>query len=78
MSTWANAELDRLSDELKRDGLCVLRGVFDAHLVREWRRAFEMLAAERQSTPGSVACRGSNRFYLTLPWEGPTIKPARR
>jgi ectoine hydroxylase-related dioxygenase (phytanoyl-CoA dioxygenase family) len=64
------AELDRLVSDLREDGICVLRGVFDAELMYAWRNAFDRLADARQRG-GTVAERGTNRFYLTLPWAAP-------
>jgi ectoine hydroxylase-related dioxygenase (phytanoyl-CoA dioxygenase family) len=67
----ATAELDRLTLDLETEGICVLRGVFDGELMASWRLAFDQLATARQRRLGSVAARGANRFYLTLPWAEP-------
>jgi hypothetical protein len=71
MSTGRTGYLSRAAEELERDGVCVLRGVFDPNVIHEWRRAFDRLAEARRSTPGTLAERGTNRFYLTLPWCAP-------
>src|SRR4051794_33472379 len=65
------SEVDHWVGDLERDGICILKGLFDRNLLFEWRRAFDQLAMARQSTPGTVACRGNSRFYLTLPWTTP-------
>jgi ectoine hydroxylase-related dioxygenase (phytanoyl-CoA dioxygenase family) len=72
----SSAELAAAVDDLERDGLCVLRGVLDTALVREWAAAFRLLARERIARPGAVAPRGDGRFYLTLPWQAPFSDPA--
>lgn len=63
--------LDRLTADLNRDGICVLRGALPAGLVEEWRQAFDALFEERQRRPGGLAPREQARFYLTLPWVPP-------
>ena len=65
------AELDRLTEDLNRDGICVLRGAVDRGLVERWGEAFGSLMRERQGRPGGLAPREKSRFYLTLPWVQP-------
>src|SRR5207253_1487370 len=57
--------------ELNRDGICVLRGLLDPGLVREWAAAFDTLFRQRQARPGGLAPREKARYYLTLPWAAP-------
>ncbi|MFB2918154.1 MULTISPECIES: hypothetical protein [Aerosakkonema] len=45
------AELDRLATELNRDGICVIRGLFDRHLIEEWAEAFDALSGWSNKTP---------------------------
>jgi hypothetical protein len=71
MGSFDTAALDRVAEDLNRDGICVLRGLFDPGLVREWSAAFDRLFQERQSRPGGLAPREQNRYYLTLPWVEP-------
>ena len=68
---FTDADLDRLADDLNRDGICVLRALFDPGLVREWARAFDALFRERQNRPGGLAPREEHRYYLTLPMVPP-------
>jgi ectoine hydroxylase-related dioxygenase (phytanoyl-CoA dioxygenase family) len=65
------AELDRLTTDLEEDGICVLRSVFDAELMYAWRNAYDRLVDSQQQKVGAVAGRGTNRFYVTLPWTKP-------
>ena len=69
------AELDRLTDDLNRDGICVLRGLLDPHHVDTWAEAFNQLFRERQNRPGGLAPREQARYYLTLPWRPPFADP---
>jgi hypothetical protein len=65
------SDLDRLAEDLNRDGICVLRGLFDPGMIEEWRVAFSDLFARRQSMQGGLAPREEARYYLTLPWTAP-------
>ena len=68
---FTKAQLEVLTADLDRDGVCILRGVFDKSLVETWASAFEGLLAERQSRAGGLAPREQSRYYLTLPWASP-------
>jgi hypothetical protein len=63
--------LDRHAGDLDRDGICILRGLLDPGLLREWASAFEALVERRRSVPGGLAPRGPGRYYVTLPWTEP-------
>lgn len=64
-------ELEQYAQELKQDGICVIRNLFDRELIEEWAQAFERLFQERQNRPGGLAPREQARYYLTLPWVSP-------
>ena len=68
---YSPADRDRFVENLNRDGICVIPGVFSPDLVQEWRQAFQALFHERQNRPGGLAPREQNRYYLTLPWVPP-------
>lgn len=68
-------ELEQYAQELKRDGICVIRNLFDRELIAEWAQAFERLFQERQNRPGGLAPREQARYYLTLPWVPPFANP---
>jgi|SRR6478672_978326 len=69
-------DLDRFAEDLNRDGICVIRGLFDKKLVEEWAEAFNKLFHERQNQPGGLAPREKARYYLTLPWVEPFANTA--
>ncbi len=75
-ATFRNSELDQLAEDLNRDGICILRGLFDSTLIDEWARAFNALFQERQGRPGGLAPREQARYYLTLPWVAPFANEA--
>ncbi|HEY9674232.1 MAG TPA: phytanoyl-CoA dioxygenase family protein [Waterburya sp.] len=70
-SNFTATDLDRFAQELNRDGICVIRGLFNKELIEEWAQAFNALFQERQNRPGGLAPRGPARYYLTLPWVKP-------
>jgi hypothetical protein len=70
------ADLDQLAADLNRDGICIIRGLFDRHLIESWAVAFDALFQQRQLQPGGVAPRGKARGYVTLPWVAPFADPA--
>lgn len=70
-STFTATDLDQLAEELNRDGICVIHGLFDKRLIEEWAQAFDSLFRERQNRLGGLAPREQARYYLTLPWVPP-------
>ena len=71
ITKYTASDLDRFAAELNRDGICVIRGLFDRKLISEWAQAFDLLFQERQNQPGGLAPRETARYYLTLPWVPP-------
>lgn len=71
IASYSATDLDRFAQELKRDGICLIRGLFDQKLIDEWAQAFEKLFRERLNQPGGLAPREIARYYLTLPWITP-------
>ena len=70
-ATFTATDLDRFAQELNRDGICVIRGLFERALIEEWAQAFDALFRERQNQPGGLAPREQSRYYLTFPWIPP-------
>ncbi|MBF2006489.1 MAG: phytanoyl-CoA dioxygenase family protein [Chlorogloeopsis fritschii C42_A2020_084] len=71
IANYTATDLDRFAQELNRDGICVIRGLFERNLIDEWAKAFDLLLRERQNQPGGLAPREIARYYLTLPWVTP-------
>lgn len=69
--SFSEADLDRFASDLNHDGICLIRGLFDPSLIKEWKEAFDRLVRVRQNQPGGLAPRELNRYYLTLPWIAP-------
>lgn len=74
-ATFTDVDLDRFAADLNRDGICVIRGLFDQTLIKTWADAFDTLLKQRQQQPGGVAPRGQARGYITLPWIPPFADP---
>lgn len=75
-ANFTEVDLDRFAEELNRDGICVIRGLFERKLIEEWATSFDALFQERLHRPGGVAPRGTARGYVTLPWVAPFANPA--
>lgn len=73
---FTEVDLDQFAEDLRRDGICVIRGLFDQKLIAEWADAFDALYQERQQQVGGLAPRGQARWYVTLPWIAPFANPA--
>lgn len=70
-STVSDADLDRYAENLNRDGICTLPGLFDPAMIDEWAQAFDRLFQDRMNRPGGLAPREQSRYYLTFPWVPP-------
>ncbi|KJH72947.1 phytanoyl-CoA dioxygenase family protein [Aliterella atlantica] len=75
-ANFTEVDIDRFAEDLNRDGICVIRGLFDSELIEEWAVAFDALFQKRQQQPGGVAPRGTARGYVTLPWVAPFANTA--
>lgn len=74
-NSFTAADLDRFAQDLNRDGVCVIRNLFDRPLIQAWADAFNALFQQRQRQPGGLAPREQARYYLTLPWVAPFADP---
>jgi len=67
---------DAFATAFNRDGIVVLRNHFDADVLRLWYREFEPLLAAHVRGESDNPNRGSQRFYVTLPFAGTFANPA--
>ena len=65
----SNSEIERLTDEVKTEGFCILRGHFPKEKLIEWRRAFVPLLQAHIENQGELKNRGKARYYVTLPFD---------
>ncbi len=70
------ATLAELASDFRRDGFVVLPQHFDAEKLAGWRSAFMPLLRRHLETDAESANRGSERYYVTLPFREPFADPA--
>ena len=75
MSANGTHDVDALTAELERDGICTIPGLIPRDTVDRWREAYDALVAQRAEVPGGLAPRGAGRHYVTLPWAPPFADP---
>ena len=74
--TMSQEEIRFYTQQVLRDGYCVLKGAFDPERLREWNRVFQPLLDAYLESGGSELNRGAARYYVTLPFAEPFADPA--
>jgi hypothetical protein len=69
-------EHDEFAATFNRDSVVVLRSHFDPAVLRRWYADFEPLLAAHLGNEQADPNRGSQRFYVTLPFKPPFADPA--
>jgi ectoine hydroxylase-related dioxygenase (phytanoyl-CoA dioxygenase family) len=69
-------EHDALARDFNRDSIVVLRNHFDPAVLRRWSREFAPLLEAHMVAERDNPNRGSQRFYVTLPFSGTFADPA--
>ncbi|HEX8197950.1 MAG TPA: phytanoyl-CoA dioxygenase family protein [Pyrinomonadaceae bacterium] len=64
------AEIEQFTHTALTDSFCVLPNHFPREKMLRWREAFEPLLREHIEREGKLENRGTNRYYVTLPFEG--------
>jgi ectoine hydroxylase-related dioxygenase (phytanoyl-CoA dioxygenase family) len=67
---------DAFARDFNRDGMVLLRNHFDPDVLRRWSREFEPLLKAHIENERDDPNRGSQRFYVTLPFIGTFADPA--
>lgn len=75
MSRLSAADIQSAVDTVQRDGYCVLPGYFPPRLLDEWRTRFTPLLERHIEREGHRKNRGTNRYYVTLPFQAPFADP---
>jgi ectoine hydroxylase-related dioxygenase (phytanoyl-CoA dioxygenase family) len=75
-ATLDSARVAELVGDTLRDGHCILRGHFDPALLHRWNDAFAPLLRAHLEREGGKRNRGTNRYYVTLPFTAPFADPA--
>ncbi len=64
------------TQEVLRDGFCVVSSLFSRATLARWRQAFHPLLDAYITEGGSELNRGSARYYVTLPFVEPFADPS--
>ena len=76
MGRYTEAELEAFAEAVRRDGYCVIPGLFPAEQLKTWATAFKPLLEEHIEREGHLENRGSARYYVTLPFTAPFADPS--
>lgn len=68
---YRQSEIEQFTHEALIEGLCILRGHFLAEKLRRWNEEFQPLLKAHVEREGHIQNRGSQRFYVTLPFTAP-------
>jgi phytanoyl-CoA dioxygenase PhyH len=68
---YTQAEIEQFTHEAVTDGLCVLPGHIPLEKLDRWHEEFTPLLDEHVRREGELQNRGSQRFYVTLPFIEP-------
>ncbi len=68
---YSQPEIEQFTHETITRGLCILRGHFSAEKLRAWNEEFQPLLQSHVEREGRNENRGSNRYYVTLPFVEP-------
>ncbi len=68
---YTKSEIEQFTHEAITNGQCVLRGHFSAEKLRVWNEAFQPLLEAHVERERGNENRGSNRYYVTLPFTEP-------
>lgn len=66
---------DALAEQFNRDGMVLLRNHFPPDTLRAWRDAFQPLLDAHVEMQKDSPNRGTNRYYVTLPFTGVFADP---
>ena len=71
MARYTNAEIEQFTHEANRDGFCILPDHFPKEKLRIWGEQFAPLLSEQIKSQVGTGARGSERYYVTLPFDQP-------
>jgi hypothetical protein len=69
------SDVEDFAGAAKRDGFCVIPGLFPKDLLIAWRDAFAPLLEAHIAREGHLKNRGPERYYVTLPFAPPFDEP---
>lgn len=72
---YSREEIEQLTRDFHRDGFCVLRNHLPQEKTAGWIEAFKPLLDDHIRREGNLQNRGSERYYVTLPFVPPFADP---
>jgi ectoine hydroxylase-related dioxygenase (phytanoyl-CoA dioxygenase family) len=75
MRRYSDSEIQTFARQVLEDSFCVVRGHFSQEKLRTWREAFQPLLEAHIARQGHLKNRGTNRYYVTLPFTAPFADP---
>ena len=72
---YRRGQIELFVQQVLEDGICVLPEHVDRVKLAEWREAFAPLLARHIEREGDRKNRGTNRYYVTLPFIAPFADP---
>src|SRR5437764_674625 len=67
---YSEQQIDAFAREVFLDGFCILRNHYPKNILLEWRKEFQPMLEKQRLLEGEKTSRGSNRYYVTLPFSG--------
>lgn len=68
-------ETEAFTQEVLKDGFCILREHFSKEKLVRWREEFTPLLEHHIAREGHLQNRGAARYYVTLPFASPFAEP---
>ena len=72
---YTEKEIEEFTQAALQDGYCVLRDHFSKEKISQWRETFRPLLQAHIERQGHLQNRGSERYYVTLPFTAPFADP---
>ncbi len=69
-------QIKAYAQEVLDNGHCIIPGLFPTELIDAWNAAFQPLLTQHIEREGHRKNRGTNRYYVTLPFIPPFAEPA--
>ena len=75
MKKYSDQQIEQKVQEVITDSFCILKNHISPEAIRRWREAFAPLLDRQIQLEGTSTSRGSNRYYVTLPFAAPFADP---
>ncbi|MFL5783251.1 MAG: phytanoyl-CoA dioxygenase family protein [Bacteriovoracaceae bacterium] len=72
---YSEKEIHHFVESAKSDGFVILRNHLNPEKIRQWRETSQPLLDRQIKLEGNETSRGSNRYYVSFPFEMPFADP---